>query len=62
MKIDLPRQAQRAWLKYREAQVQFVGTYYGIGSSSARAAGLSSYSNELTKNRIAELADVPDPF
>jgi uncharacterized protein YecT (DUF1311 family) len=62
MKVDLLRQAQRAWLKYREAQVQFVGTYNDIGSSSARAAGLSSYNIELTKSRIAELADVPDPF
>jgi uncharacterized protein YecT (DUF1311 family) len=62
MKIDLLRQVQRAWLKYREAQVQFVGTYNDIGSSAARAAGLSSYNLELTKRRIAELADVPDPF
>ena len=56
------REAQRAWLKYREAQIQFVGMYNDIGSASARAAGLSTYNVELTQARIKELEDVPDPF
>jgi uncharacterized protein YecT (DUF1311 family) len=56
------REAQRAWLKYRDAQVSFVGAYNDIGSSSARNAGMSSYSVELTGQRIKDLKEVPNPF
>jgi len=62
MVIEQLRESQRAWLKYREAQVHFVGLYSDIGSSSARAAGLSSYNVELTNSRIADLVNVPNPF
>ncbi|MGB8353749.1 MAG: lysozyme inhibitor LprI family protein [Chthoniobacteraceae bacterium] len=56
------REAQRAWLKYRDEQVQFVGLYNNIGSSSARNAGMSSYQSDLTNERIKDLTDVPNPF
>ena len=56
------RESQRAWLKYRDAQVVFVGTYNEIGSASARAAGMSSYSHDLTQARIKDFQNVPDPF
>ena len=60
--IERLRESQRAWLKFREAQIGFVGAYTEIGSSSARAAGLSSYSHELTTARIKDFAEVPNPF
>jgi uncharacterized protein YecT (DUF1311 family) len=56
------REAQRAWLKYCDAQVQFVGTYNEIGSASARNAGMSSYRTDLTEQRVKDLQDVPNPF
>ena len=56
------RESQRAWLKYREAQLTFVGTYNQIGSASARQAGLALYSRELTTARIEDFQGVPDPF
>ena len=62
--LDLQRlrDSQRAWLKYRDAQVAFVGTHADIGSSSARDAGMAAYSVELTNERIKDLNDVPNPF
>ncbi len=60
--IERLREAQRAWLKYRDAQVAFVGTHAEIGSSSARAAGMAQYSVDLTKQRIEDLKNVPNPF
>lgn len=56
------RESQRAWLKYREAQLSFVGTYNDVGSGSARAAGLAQYSHELTEDRIKAFGAVPNPF
>ena len=56
------RETQRAWLKFCDAQVQFVGLYNNIGSASARNAGMSSYRAELTEQRIKDLNDVPNPF
>ena len=56
------RESQRAWLKYRESQLGFVGTYNQIGSASARQAGLAQYSRELTEARIKDFHTVPDPF
>ena len=60
--ISSLRESQRAWLKYREAQIAFVGTYNEIGSPSARNAGLALYSRELTEARIKDFQGVPDPF
>ncbi len=60
--LESLRDSQRAWLKYRDAQVAFVGTHADIGSASARAAGMAEYSVELTKARIKDLDDVPNPF
>jgi len=60
--IDKLRETQRAWLKYREAQIEFVGLYNDIGSASARRAGLGSYNIEITERRIADLKAVPNPF
>ena len=60
--ISRLRRSQRAWLKFREAQVSLVGTYHGIGSSSARAADMASYYSDLTDARIRDLETVPDPF
>jgi uncharacterized protein YecT (DUF1311 family) len=60
--LERLRDSQRAWLKYRDTQVAFVGTHADIGSSSARAAGMASYSVQLTKERIKDLDDVPNPF
>ena len=60
--IERLRESQRVWLKYRDAQVGFVGVYTEIGSSTARAAGLAQYSHELTEARIKEFTDVPAPF
>lgn len=54
--------SQKAWNAYRDAQVAFVGIYGDVGSASARAAGLATYSAELTEQRIKDLGDVPDPF
>jgi uncharacterized protein YecT (DUF1311 family) len=56
------RESQRAWLKYRDAQVAFVGIHADIGSASSRAMGMASYSAELTKERIKDLTTVPNPF
>ncbi len=56
------RESQRAWLKYRDAQVAFVATHANIGSASSRAAGMASYSVELTQQRIKDLTTVPNPF
>jgi uncharacterized protein YecT (DUF1311 family) len=56
------RESQRAWLKYRDAQVAFVGMHANIGSASSRAFGMASYSAELTKERIKDLTTVPNPF
>jgi len=56
------RESQRAWLKYRDAQVAFVGINANIGSASSRALGMASYSAELTKERIKDLTTVPNPF
>ena len=56
------RESQRAWLKYREAQLGFVGVYNNIGSPSARNVGLAQYSHELTEARITDFQGVPDPF
>jgi uncharacterized protein YecT (DUF1311 family) len=60
--VDKLREAQRAWIKYREAQIEFVGLYNDIGSASARRAGLGSYNVEITESRIADLKTVPNPF
>lgn len=56
------RESQRAWLKYREAQVAFVATHANIGSASSRAMGMASYSAELTEQRMKDLTTVPNPF
>lgn len=56
------RESQRAWLKYRDAQVDFVGIHANIGSASSRTLGMTSYSAELTKERIKDLTTVPNPF
>ena len=56
------RESQRAWLKYRETQIDFVGTYTDVGSASARDAGLAQYSHDLTEARIKDFAAVPNPF
>jgi uncharacterized protein YecT (DUF1311 family) len=56
------RESQRAWLKYRDAQVAFVGIHANIGSASSRTLGMTTYSAELTKERIKDLTAVPNPF
>jgi uncharacterized protein YecT (DUF1311 family) len=56
------KESQRAWLKYRDAQVAFVGIHANIGSASSRALGMASYSAELTEQRIKDLTTVPNPF
>ena len=56
------KESQRAWLKYRDAQVAFVGIHANIGSASSRAIGMASYSADLTKERIKDLTTVPNPF
>ena len=56
------RESQRAWLKYRDAQIAFVGIHANIGSASSRALGMASYGAELTKERIKDLTTVPNPF
>src|SRR5437764_1137025 len=56
------QESQRAWLKYRDAQVTFVGIHANIGSASSRTLGMASYSAELTKERIKDLTTVPNPF
>ena len=56
------QESERAWLKFREAQVAFVGMHANIGSASSRALGMASYSAELTKERIKDLTTVPNPF
>jgi uncharacterized protein YecT (DUF1311 family) len=56
------RESQRAWLKYRDAQVAFVGMHANVGSASSRALGMASYSAELTEQRIKDLTTVPNPF
>ena len=56
------QESQRAWLKYRDAQVAFVGIHANIGSASSRALGMASYSAELTKERIKDLTTIPNPF
>ena len=56
------RESQRAWLKYRDAQVAFVGIHANIGSASSRSLGMASYSAELTRERIKDLTTVPNPF
>jgi len=56
------KESQRAWLKYRDAQVAFVGVNANVGSASSRALGMASYSAELTKERIKDLKAVPNPF
>jgi len=60
--IERLRESQRAWLKYREAQIGFVGTYADVGSASARDAGLAQYSHDLTEARIKDFASMPNPF
>ena len=56
------RESQRAWLKYRDSQVAFVGIHANIGSASSRSLGMASYSAELTRERIKDLTTVPNPF
>jgi uncharacterized protein YecT (DUF1311 family) len=56
------QESQRAWLKFRDAQVAFVGMHANIGSASSRALGMASYSADLTKERIKDLTTVPNPF
>src|SRR5205823_12544917 len=56
------QESQRAWLKYRDAQVAFVGIHANIGSTCSRTLGMASYSAELTKERIKDLTTVPNPF
>ena len=56
------QESQRAWLKYRDAQVAFVGIHANVGSASSRALGMASYSADLTKQRIKDLTTVPNPF
>lgn len=56
------RESQRAWLKYRDAQVAFVVTHANVGSASSRALGRASYSAELTEQRLKDLVTVPNPF
>ena len=56
------KESQRAWLKYRDVQVAFVGMHANVGSASSRALGLASYSAELTEQRIKDLTTVPNPF
>ena len=60
--IQRLRESQRTWLKYRDAQIDFVGVYQKIGSASARNAGLAQYSHELTEDRINDFETVPNPF
>jgi uncharacterized protein YecT (DUF1311 family) len=60
--IQSLRESQRAWLKFRDAQVAFVGVHADVGSAAARAVGLAAYSAELTEQRIKDLKEVPDPF
>lgn len=60
--VERLRESERAWLTYRDAQVAFVGSHANIGSSSARAVGMATYSAELTEERIKDFNDVPDPF
>ena len=60
--ISSLRESQRAWLKFRDAQVVFVGTYTQIDSGSARAVGQAEYSHELTEERIKDFRTVPNPF
>ena len=60
--IERLRESQRAWLKYRDAQVVFVGTHADVGSASSRAAGMALYSSDLTEQRVKDLKDVPNPF
>jgi|SRR5215472_3805600 len=56
------QESQRAWLKFRDAQVAFVGMHADVGSASSRALGMASYSADLTKERIKDLTTVPNPF
>ena len=56
------QESERAWLKFRDAQVAFVGMHANIGSASSRALGMASYSADLTKERIKDLTTVPNPF
>jgi len=56
------RESQRAWLRYRDAQVSFVAMHANVGSASARAVGMASYGAELTEQRIKDLTTVPNPF
>ena len=56
------RESQRAWLRYRDAQVAFVAMHANIGSASARALGMASYSAELTEQRTKDFTTVPNPF
>jgi len=56
------RESQRAWLKYCDAQTKFVALYNNIGSASARNVGVTSYHADLIKQRIKDLADVPNPY
>jgi uncharacterized protein YecT (DUF1311 family) len=56
------QESQRAWLKYRDAQVAFVAIHANVGSGSSRALGMASYSAELTEQRIKDLTTVPNPF
>ena len=56
------QESERAWLKFRDAQVAFVGMHANVGSASSRALGMASYSADLTKERIKDLTTVPNPF
>lgn len=56
------KESQRAWLKFRDAQVAFVAIHANVGSASSRALGMASYNAELTEQRIKDLTTVPNPF
>ncbi len=55
------QKSQRAWLQFRNAQIDFVSKYQYLGYSYIRAAKIASYKTELTASRTKELAHVPDP-
>ena len=60
--IEKLRASQKAWLKYRAEQVDFITRVHDTGSSSAKVAGAANYSIKLTKSRIKDLEEFPNPY